>query len=430
MAVNFKPHETTGKLASRWLTQSGKLSKAEQFLLDKWMTRTSVELRDTIVRECIRMEEIGVFKDMPDLRIIPQIETIVEAGHRKFLVWTEKLTKAIPDVVRSGFLSLSGLSPLIKSEEDSFADVVQDRKKDFYSSFRFCQETVGKNELNWKKPELQAAIILLATPDSKDSFDSFFPGLEEAVLFTLHHEIAHGCLLARLAFNPISVSINALTPTIDKADHDASLTWDRESWAALFSFHLPKDHPDHGHLEIFQIRWEEYYADVGGALMHARAGYSTQYIEPLCKARESGSMEHQTHPVLQRLVQILDFHPMVLNEKINAFGLHWAISEVIAPQIGHDILQMMQLSPALAEKMEQGLPDLVIKSQIESQGYEEMNEALEGKFPKMAMFFANLKDGPDAVQVAESVENGRYFQVCQKRRQQALDQGDPLLLTM
>lgn len=431
MAVNFKPHETTGKLASRWLTQSGKLSKAEQFVLDKWMTRTSVELRDTIVRECIRMEEIGVFKDMPDICIIPKIETIAEVGHRKFLVWTEKLTKAIPDVVRSGFRSLSGLSPSAKSEEDPFADVTQDRKKDFYSSFQFYQGTVEKNGLNWKQPELQAAIILLDTPDSKDSFDSSFPGLEEAVLFTLHHEIAHGCLLARLVFNPISVATNVLTPTIDKADREKSCTWNRESWVALFSFHLPKEHPDYEDLGIFQTRWREYYADVGGALMHARAGYSTQYIEPLCKVRESGSMDHQTHPVLQQLVKILDFHPIVLNKKIDAFALHSAISAAIAPQIGHDILQMMQLSPALAEKMEQGLPDLVSKSEVESQGYAEMNEALGGQFPKMAMFFAHLEDGPDAFQVAASVEDGRYFQVCQRlRQQQALDQSAPLLLTM
>lgn len=431
MAVDFKPHETTGKLASRWLTQSGTLSKAEQFFLDKWMTRTSMELRDTIVRECIRMEEIGVFKDMPDLRIIPQIETITEVGHRKFLVWTEKLTKAIPDFVRSGFRSLSGINFFAKSVEDPFADVTQERKKHTFesSSFQFYQTTVEENGLNWKQPEMQVAIILLHTSNSKDSFDSSFPGLEEAVMFRLHHEIAHGCLLAHLTVNPVCVDTNFLALTIDKFDFTASCDWNHESWVALFSLDLPKNNPDADDLDAFQTRWREYYADVGGALMHARAGYSTQYIEPLCKARESGSWDHRTHPVLQRLVQILDFHPIVLNEKIDAFDLHKAIGAVIAPQIGHDMLEIIRISPALAEKIEQAFPELLSKSQVESPSYAAMNEALEGRFPKMAMFFAKLKDGPDAVQVADSVDRGRRFQISQMLHQSP-DQGGPLLLPM
>lgn len=403
---------------------SGTLSKAEQFVLDAWMTRKSRDVRNLIARECIRLEEMGVFKDVPDLRIIPQIETIAEVGHRKFLVWTEKLTKAIPDFVRSGFHSLAGVSPPAKVEEDPFADVTQESKySDFESSFfEYGLKTVEKNGLDWKQPSLQAAIILLRTPNFKKSFDSSFPGWEEAVMFILHHEIAHGSLLARLTYNPICVATNFLAPTTGEADQVASWGWDRESWAALFSFHLPEQHPDFRDLEMFQTRWREYYADVGGALMHARAGYSTQYIGPLCNARESGSMDHQTHPVLRRLVQILDFHPIVLNEKIDAFDLHTAIGKTIAPQIGHDMLEIIRLSPLLAEKMEQALPELVSTSQIESQGYAGMNAALGGRFPKMAMFFAKLVDGPDSSQVADNFERGRRFQIFQMSQQQSLDE--------
>lgn len=121
---------------------------------------------------------------------------------------------------------------------------------------------------------------------------------------------------------------------------------------------------------------------------------------------------------------------MVLNEKIDAFELHSSIGAAIAPQIGHDTLEMIRISLALVEKMEQSLPELVSKSQVESQGYVEMSEALGGQFPKMAMFFANLENGPDVVQVADSVDRGKRFQISERLHQQSLDQGAPLLLTM
>ena len=101
MAIDFKPHETTGKIASRWLMQLGTLSRAEQLILDAWISRRSRDFRNTIRRECALLYEMGVFDSMPDMRIVPQVDTVMEVGARKFLAWTEKVVEAIPHVVRS-----------------------------------------------------------------------------------------------------------------------------------------------------------------------------------------------------------------------------------------------------------------------------------------------------------------------------------------
>jgi hypothetical protein len=406
MAVDFKPHDSTGKLASRWLTQSGTLSKAEQFFLDKWMTRTSVELRDTIARECIRLYDIGVFDDMPNMRIIPQIETIAEASARKFLAWTEKVRDAIPLVVRSGFRSLRDLTKTEHNNAkdiDPFAEVVAAEEKPDYSPSFYCNsESTIKEGFIWKRAMVNAATIVLGTPDLKHPFFSAFPSLEEATIFTFHHEAAHGALLARETFNPISVQVNCLAPYSSEDDIKKSRTWERDSWAALFCVRPENFGHEGDKIKMFQTLWGEYYADVGASLMHARAGYSSEYITPLANARAEGSRDHQTNPVLEKLIQVLDFHPVVLNKKIDASYLHEAIGRAIAPQIGHDVLAIIKSSPLLSGMLESALPALPDTNEVLSPGFEAMNEALGGDYPKLALFFAKLKDGPNVATVTNA----------------------------
>lgn len=404
MAVDFKPHETTGKLARRWLTQSGTLSKAEQFFLDKWMTRRSVELRDTIARECIRLYEMGVFDDMPDMRIVPQIETIAQAGSRKFLVWAEKFSDSLPAVVRSGFRTLKdSVTALAAGANDPFADVVDaEEAPDYSPRFRYFTERRAKDGLEWKHAIVYAATVVMATADLKDPFDASFPSLEEATIFTFNHEVCHGALLARQTFNPIVAATHSLAPIENDDDFNMDMDWGRASWAALFSVQVPDGNDAVKGLEAYQELWHEYYADAGAALLHARAGYSSEYLVPLCNVREKGSWDHRTQPVLKELLQVLDFHPVVLQEKITSFDLHWGISNAIAPQIGKDVLAMMASSPALAMMVERALPALPDTSQVRSDGYRAMNDALGGQYPKAALFFAKLKDGPTMEMVAKA----------------------------
>ena len=410
MAFDFKPHDSTGKIASKWLTQSGTLSKAEQFVLDTWMTKTSRDLRNTIGRECMRLYEIGVFDEMPNMRIIPQIETVAEAGARKFLAWSEKLVDAIPEVVRSGFRNLytadiGGVSlKKVVHAVDPFADVIAVEKPDYSSSFHYSADYTNKDGFNWTRAVVQSATIVLGTPDLKTPFFSSFPSLEEATMFAFHHEMAHGAHLSRLNFNPIVVPTNYLAPYTGNDDQDVDMTWERTSWAALFSVRIPGDDLVADVFTTAQTVWGEYYADVGAALMHARAGYSSQYLEPLCQARAAGDHAHRTNPVLKELLQVLDFHPIVLKDKFDAFDLHRAIGIAIAPQIGRDVLRMSSVSTKFAMMVEKVLPALPQTSQVQSAGFEAMNEAMGGQYPRTALFFAKIKDGPDVSQVAKAFE--------------------------
>lgn len=414
MAVDFKPHDSTGKLASRWLTKSGTLSKAEQLFLDAWMTRKSRDLRDTIGRECILLYEIGVFDEMPEMRIIPKIETIAEAGARKFLAWTDKAMDAIPEVVRTGFRALRDASKTEKivAEADPFADVVAAEEDDDYSSgFKYDRDWLLQKDLMFKRAMKHSARLVMDTPDLKHPFFASFPSLEEATVFTFHHEAAHGAMLARQASNPIVAEVNKLAPYTDEEDFKADTTWERESWVALLSVQVPAGDLAVAPLDDFQTLWGEYYADVGAALMHARNGFNCDYLVPLCQARAKEARNHQTNPVLRELAQVLDFHPLVLKEKINAADLHQSIGRAIAPQIGLDVLTLMKSSAALSTLIERALPALPNTSQVASDGFVAMNEALGGQYPKAALFFAKLKNGPDVSMVSQAFEGRFEFKI-------------------
>lgn len=410
MAVDFKPHDSTGKLASRWLTQSGTLSKAEQLFLDAWMTRESRDLRNIISRECIRLYEIGVFDEMPEMRIIPKIETIAEAGARRFLVWTDKVMDAIPEVVRTGFRTLRDAlkTENVIAEADPFADVVAAEEADDYSSrFEYHRDWLLQKDLLFKRAMKHSARLIMETPDLKNPVSASFPSLEEATVFTFHHEAAHGAMLARQAFNPILAEVNKLAPYADEEEFKADTTWERESWVALLSVQVPAGDLAVAPLDEFQTLWGEYYADVGAALMHARNGFNCDYLVPLCQARAKEPRNHQTNPVLQKLAKTLDFHSLVLKDKINAADLHQSIGYAIAPQIGLDVLTMMKSSDALSTLIERALPALPNTSQMASDGFVAMNEALGGQYPKAALFFAKLKNGPDVNMVSQAFE-GRF----------------------
>ena len=404
MAIDFKPHETTGKIASRWLMQSGTLSRAEQLILDAWISRRSRDLRNTIGRECALLYEMGVFDSMPDMRIVPQVDTVMEVGARKFLAWTEKVVEAIPHVVRSGFAKPFDVAKKVVAQlaQDPFADVEQETPKvDYSPRIVYRVQTQVRDGMEWEHAMVRSATIVLNTPDLKEPFFSAFPSLEEATVFTFHHEAAHAAMLARLNFNPILADIQWLAPRGDDADWKACMDWERDSWAGLLSIRVPEGNGDLAPLDTLQTLWGEYYADVGAALLHARHGYSTQYLPALSKARFFGDEEHRTHPVLFELAEVLDFHPIVLKEKIDAFDLHSAIGKAIAPQMGRDILKAAAASPVVAMMMENSLPALTPTSQTQSVGYASMNEAMGGQYPRLALLLAGLRHGPTLDEVAQ-----------------------------
>lgn len=400
MGIHIKPQDGTGKLASRWLTQSGSLSKAEQFFLDKWMTKTSIELRDTIGRECMRLHEVGVFDTLPNMKIIPQIETIAEAGARKFQVWVRDFRDCLPDVVRSGFKSLAHLVSS-KVERNAFEDIEQPEL-----SFGFnCQTGIRTRDgLQWVEPLFYSATLTLGTPDLKHPLFAAFPSMQEAAMWAFHHEAAHAAMLSRQTVNPISVVSNSLAPYADEAEFKSNIAWEDASWVNLLSVVAPKENKALAALETFQALWGEYYADVGATLLHARSGYSAQYLASLCEQREAGDIVHQTNPVLEELAQVLDFHPIVLKETVDAFDLHSAISRAIAPQLGRDMLNMASGSAAYAMLFERALPAMPGGSHLDSEAYTAMNSAMGEQYPKLALFFAKLKDGPDAAVVGKAFE--------------------------
>ena len=65
---------------------------------------------------------------------------------------------------------------------------------------------------------------------------------------------------------------------------------------------------------------------------------------------------------------------------------------------------MTGFSGEFAMLVEKVLPALPETSQLQSAGFEAMNAAMSGQYPKTALFFAKLKDGPDVSQVARAFE--------------------------
>lgn len=428
MAFDLQPPKKAGALASKWLMKSGTLSKAEQLFLDTWMTRRSRDLRDTILKECQTLHDIGILEQMPNMRIIPQIETVPQAGARKFLEWAHEVEKAIPQFVRSGFKQFIDLPNAIVGqifqrktpETNPFEELESQHDAAFMGSMANIQK---KDGYNWSEPIVSSSYVVLGTQGLKDSIGSNFPSLDEATMFVFHHELAHAALFMRMGTNPIVGGLNHLAKHDSDEEFHQALSWVNDSWKTMFNIRPlreDKDLPGMAALAIQQVRWQEYYADVGAALLHARSGYTNEYMESFCNDREKGSLDHKTDDVLRELGQVLDFHPIVLNDKIDSFDLHRAIGHSIAPQIARDILGLTSSSKDVAKLLEKGLPTLVESSQTRSKAYTDMADALGGEYPKLAMFFAQTKDGPSVEAVAKAFE-GQFAPKTERSLAQQVD---------
>lgn len=439
MAFDFQPPKAAGPLASKWLMKSGTLNKAEQLFLDTWMTRRSRDMRDTILKECKTLHDIGILEQLPNMRIIPQIETVAQAGSRKFLQWAHQVEKAIPEFVRSGFKNvMSGLpaNPSLGqalqekvSEPDPFEEIESRNDSSFMMS---REQIVQKDGYNWGEPILSASYVVLGTKDLKSPLVSNFPSLDEATMFVFHHELAHAAMTMRRNYNPIVAGINVLAKYENDEDFTKDGDWVQNAWRTMLNIRPSGENgklPGMGALDIQQERWEEYYADVGAAFLHARSGYTNEYMANFCNHREQGHLSHKTDDVLRELNQILDFHPIVLNEKIDSFDLHRAIGYSIAPQITRDVLALTSSSKDVAQLLEKGLPDLSSSSQMQSPEYTAMNDALGGQYPKLAMFFAKIKDGPDVAAVAKAFEGQLSPKATRSMEQQIQDFSTSTTLT-
>jgi hypothetical protein len=69
---------------------------------------------------------------------------------------------------------------------------------------------------------------------------------------------------------------------IHSSKNEAATTWVENAWARLMNVVPPEEH---NVINNVQQRWREYYADVGGAFIHARAGYNTNYLDAFIAAR-------------------------------------------------------------------------------------------------------------------------------------------------
>ena len=144
-------------------------------------------MRSTITRECMRLHNIGVFDRLPDMNIVPQIETVAEAGARKIQVWMHQVKEALPAVVRSGFKKLARVGN-VKIVHNSFAEI---ETADFEtSSLNFRAAMTTHNGFEWEEPMSYSTTMMLATSDLKKPLHASFSSIAESTVWTFHHEAA------------------------------------------------------------------------------------------------------------------------------------------------------------------------------------------------------------------------------------------------
>ena len=301
--IPFQQHpKKFSGLTERWLTLREN-SPEWKAIGEKWMTKESRALVITIEAEGIRLKEMGIFDAIPNIRIIPLLETIPQKGIQKFMSWTEKVADALPQYVKTGFKAL--------------------RDQLDIPSFSSASET---------------------------NLSSAFTCIEQD-----SNEIA---------------LMNVVPPE------------------------------EHNVINNVQQRWREYYADVGGAFIHARAGYNTNYLDAFIAARQDGDAGHDTSSVLRRLRPVLDDHPIAKGESFTPTRLHIEISTVIAPQMAYDLLQFIRNDSGVAITLEKALSSLQWADQEHSPS-KTYSELCDGQYPQLFNLIASVYNGPTPEDIRE-----------------------------
>ena len=88
--IPFQQHpKKFSGLTERWLTLREN-SPEWKAIGEKWMTKESRALVIAIEAEGIRLKEMGIFDAIPNIRIIPLLETIPQKGIQKFMSWMKR----------------------------------------------------------------------------------------------------------------------------------------------------------------------------------------------------------------------------------------------------------------------------------------------------------------------------------------------------
>ena len=139
---------------------------------------------------------------------------------------------------------------------------------------------------------------------------------------------------------------------------------------------------------------------MGGAFIHARAGYNTNYLDAFIAARQDGDAGHDTSSVLRRLRPVLDDHPIAKGESFTPTRLHIEISTVIAPQMAYDLLQFIRNDSGVAITLEKALSSLQWADQEHSPS-KTYSELCDGQYPQLFNLIASVYNGPTPEDIRE-----------------------------
>lgn len=388
--IPFQQHpKKFSGLTERWLTLREN-SPEWKAIGEKWMTKESRALVIAIEAEGIRLKEMGIFDAIPNIRIIPLLETIPQKGIQKFMSWTEKVADALPQYVKTGFKALRD-----QLDIPSFSSASETNLSSAFTCIeQDSNEIAPEGNLSWRRFCLRAARIQIEAPNFETRLDRSFPSFQEAVVFALHHEASH----ASQAFwhrVPIMPPLQ-----IHSSKNEAATTWVENAWARLMNVVPPEEH---NVINNVQQRWREYYADVGGAFIHARAGYNTNYLDAFIAARQDGDAGHDTSSVLRRLRPVLDDHPIAKGESFTPTRLHIEISTVIAPQMAYDLVQLIQNDAAVAATLEKALSSLKWEGPDNPPG-KAYSEVFDGQYPQLFNLIASVYNGPTLQDIRVAAE--------------------------
>lgn len=391
MDIPLSPGSTSSHAyLATWLKTHADDEKFKNTLFDKWMTRESRAIRNTIHKEGVRLKEMGILEAIPNLKIIPELETIAERGTRKFIGWVTSAIDSIPKYIKSG------IAPLWHHAQWSEFDDVEENP--FYSNFSYWS-VEGRPSVHptpWREVCLDQAIIRVAAP-SNNAMDNSFSSLESAITFTLFHEASHAMQAVR------KNNFTALIPPIREGNPETKThiqQWATQAFSSFFNADISE------HKTFFQriqTLWGEYYADAGAALLHARTGYSSDYLDSAIQARRYEGFAHSTGLVLQRVQDVLDLHPVVHSPQISSNMLHHAISELIAPQIAYDLLWLATSEPEAASYFETLLSHTPLPT-LDVETYPR-HEKLHRLYPCLSTLIAVTQGGPERARIESQLRH-------------------------